>query len=193
MDPSNIVPSHCNFHSVHIFLLGPYVANNAEVCDISTLGDFVPVDEKNVLVPLVLPMPCKKFTILLDLLFLHFSLSGPFMEYHYSCAFPVLWQMTSLIMPDWRVRFPFAWSITAHSSPAGIMMVAVLLGAEVGVLIVATCFSMWHCTWIQYVHVLYLCICGTVVLPFEFLVLWRVHWFHFMWYDVCCALGWSPW
>ena len=43
-----------------------------------------------------------------------------------------------------------------------------LLGAEVGFLIFATCFSMRSCLWRQISGVLYLCTCGTVGFSFEF-------------------------
>ena len=43
---------------MHLFLLGPNVAYDAEICDLGVLGDFVPVDEKQVLVPCMSPSHC---------------------------------------------------------------------------------------------------------------------------------------
>ena len=40
------VSSQCESHYMHIFLLGPNVADNTTICDLGALGDFMPVDEK---------------------------------------------------------------------------------------------------------------------------------------------------
>ena len=38
--------SHCESHSVQIFFIGPNVAEDKKICDLSALVDFLPVDEK---------------------------------------------------------------------------------------------------------------------------------------------------
>ena len=40
------VSSHCESYYVCLFLMGPNVADNTDICDLGALGDFVPVDEK---------------------------------------------------------------------------------------------------------------------------------------------------
>ena len=38
--------SHCEFHYVHLFLLGPNVVDDAEIYDPGVSGEFKPVGEK---------------------------------------------------------------------------------------------------------------------------------------------------
>ena len=120
---------HCESHYVHLFLLGPNVSENTAICDLGALGDFVPVDGKKLLVPVVSPMPWKRRLISLDKPLLHSSLLGPFTRCRYYCAFHVSGQMTAFIMPGWRVRLPVAWYITSQSSTVGNTGGAGLLGA----------------------------------------------------------------
>ena len=49
------VSFHCELHYVHIFLLGPNVADDASICDLSVLGDFVPADGKSIVSYLYVP------------------------------------------------------------------------------------------------------------------------------------------
>ena len=49
------VSSHCESHSVRIFILGLNVADDAAICDLGVLGDFVPVDEKTSVSSLYVP------------------------------------------------------------------------------------------------------------------------------------------
>ena len=51
----DFVSSHCESHYVRIFLLGPNVADDAEIFDLVILGDFVPVDEKTCVSSLYVP------------------------------------------------------------------------------------------------------------------------------------------
>ena len=44
------VSSHCELHYVNIFLLGLNVTYDAAICDLGVLGDFVPVDEKIIVI-----------------------------------------------------------------------------------------------------------------------------------------------
>ena len=69
--------SHCELHSVCIFLMGLNVADDTAICDLGTLGDFVPVDEKQLLVPWIYPSPWKRRPISLDMPFLHFNFRAP--------------------------------------------------------------------------------------------------------------------
>ena len=50
---------HIKLHYVRLFLLGTNVADDAEICDLGVLGDFVPLDEKKVLFPYISPIPWK--------------------------------------------------------------------------------------------------------------------------------------
>ena len=52
--------SHSKSHYVRIFLLGPNVADDAAICDLVVLGDFVPVDEKSSVSSLYVPEPLEK-------------------------------------------------------------------------------------------------------------------------------------
>ena len=76
--------SHCESHYVRLFLLGGNVADDATVCDLGVLGDFVPVDEKQVLVPCMSHRPWKSCTISFDMPLLHFSFLGPLIRCRYS-------------------------------------------------------------------------------------------------------------
>ena len=38
--------SHCYSHYVRLLLLGPNVVDDAAICDLGALGEFLPVDEK---------------------------------------------------------------------------------------------------------------------------------------------------
>ena len=100
--------SHCELHSVCIFLMGLNVADDTAICDLGTLGDFVPVDEKQLLVPWIYPSPWKRRPISLDMPFLHFNFSGPFIRFRYSWAFPVLGQITVFALTGCNIRSPFA-------------------------------------------------------------------------------------
>ena len=53
---------HSKSNSVHFFILGAYVAYNAEICDFGVLGDFVPVDEKTSVSSLYVPDPLEKIS-----------------------------------------------------------------------------------------------------------------------------------
>ena len=94
---------------MRIFLLGTYVSDYTTVYNLSALGYFIPVDEKQVLVPLMSLMTWKRRTISLKTPLLHLSLSGTFMRLRYSCDFHVSGQMTVFIMTSWRVRLPVYW------------------------------------------------------------------------------------
>ena len=61
---------------MRIFILGLNVADDAEICDLGVLGDFVPVDEKQVVVPCMSPSPWKRRRISLDMPVLYFILGG---------------------------------------------------------------------------------------------------------------------
>ena len=90
------------------------------------------------------------------------------MRYQNSSAFSVLGQITEFLIPDCRVRFSVAWSITYQYYPAGHTRGDGFLVAEVEFLMVTTWFSMSSCPWIRRAHVLYLCTCGTARPPSEF-------------------------
>ena len=79
---------------------------------------------------------------------LHFSLLGIFIRLRDSWDLPVLGQMPTFYLPGFKVSLPFACLITTQSSPAGRTRGAGFLGAEVGVLMVSTWFSMRSCPWI---------------------------------------------
>ena len=83
-------------------------------------------------------MPLKRRKISLDMPLLYLSLLSPFIKYRYSCDLPVPGQMTEFVMPRCRVRLSVAWSINAQSSPDGRIMGSILMGAEVGILMIAT-------------------------------------------------------
>ena len=51
--------SQCEPHSVYLFLMGQNVADNESTFDPGVLGYFVPVNEKQVLVPCMSPSPWK--------------------------------------------------------------------------------------------------------------------------------------
>ena len=137
--------------------MGPNVADDAEICDFGVLGDFVPVDDKKVLVPCMSPIPWKSFTISFDMHFTHLIFSGPLMSCRYSWSFHILGPVTALALPGCNVRFPFTWLMTAQSSPAGRTSGAGLLSLAGGVLIVATWFDMMSCNWRCLARVLYRC------------------------------------
>ena len=62
---------------MNILILGPDFTEDITICDLGALGDFVPVNEKKGLVPLMYPIPWKRSPILLDIPFIHLRLSGP--------------------------------------------------------------------------------------------------------------------
>ena len=134
------------------------------------------------------PMHIKRRTILLDIKLLHFSSLGIFMRCRYLWSFPVSGQMTDFIIHGWRVRFPVAWSITAHYSPSGITRGTDWMGVEVGSLMVSTWFSMrcCHCRQLACVLVSQLRspLCSGVLQG----ALLRI-----IWCDVEWALGWKSW
>ena len=122
---------------MRLFLLRPNVADDAEICDIGILEDFVTVDQKQVLVPCMPPSPWKSCPISFDMPLLHLSFSASLMRCRYYWAFPVSGKMTALALPDCNVRLSVTWLMTAQSSPAGRTRGDCLLGVEGGVLIVA--------------------------------------------------------
>ena len=106
--------------------------------------------------------------ISLEIPFLHLILSWPLIRCQYYWAFPVFGHMTAFALPSCKVISPVAWSITPQSSPSRLTRGAGLLGADVGVLMVATWFYMRYCPWIRCYHVLYLCSCGTLGATVDF-------------------------
>ena len=70
--------------------------------------------------------------------------------------------MTAFTLPVCKVVLSVAWSIAVHSSSSGRKRGASLLGAEFGVLMVTTWFTMRSCTRRRFSWVLYLCTCGTM-------------------------------
>ena len=124
----NFVSSHRELHYVHIFLLGADVADNTAKWDLGALRNFVPVDEKQVLVSCIYPSPWKRLPISLDMPLLRFSFPGPFISCRYSWAFPVSGQMTVFSLPGSNVSLPVSWSITNQYSPAGCTRGAGFLG-----------------------------------------------------------------
>ena len=107
----NFVSSHCEPHYVRLFLLGPNAADNTDICDLGALGDFVPVDEKQVLVTFMSYIPCKRCPITLDMPLLRFSFPGPFIRCRYSWAFPISGHMTTFSFPGCKVRLLAVCSI----------------------------------------------------------------------------------
>ena len=79
------------------------------------------------------PSPWKIRPISLDIPMIHFSLSGFFIRCRYFRECLVLGNMNVFTLPGFTVRLPFAWSITAQSSPDGRTRGAGLLVVEVGV------------------------------------------------------------
>ena len=65
---------------MNLFLMGPNVTNNMAICDLDALGDFVIVDEKQVLVTWMSPIPWKSRSVLLDMPFAPFQFIGAFCE-----------------------------------------------------------------------------------------------------------------
>ena len=59
------------------FLWGPNAADDAAMCDLGVLGDFVLVDEKQVLVPCMSSIPWKIRPISFDTPFFHLSFWVP--------------------------------------------------------------------------------------------------------------------
>ena len=153
---------------MRLFLLGVNIADDMDICDLVSLGDFVPVDEKQVLVPYMSPSPWKNRPISLDMRLIHFNVSVTFSRFWYSWTFPVSGQMTAFSIPGCKVRLTFAWSINDQYSPAGRTEGAELLCEDVGVLIVATWFTMSSCPWIQCSRVLYLYTCVTLGVSVDF-------------------------
>ena len=158
------VSSHCESHYVCLFLVGLNVADNAAICDLGALGDFMNVNEKQVLVPCMYSSPWKNNLVSFGMPLIHFNLSRT-----YYWDFPVLGQMTVFTLPGCNIRFPASCSINAQSSTSGHTGGAGLLGAEVGVLIFSKCFSMRSCTWRQRAWVLYLCTCDPLGVSVAFL------------------------
>ena len=146
---------------MRIFLLGTNVEDDAVVCDLGVLGDFVPVDEKQVLVTYMSPSLWKSCPISFDMPLLHFSFLGPLVRYWYSWAFPVSGQMTEISLPGCNGMLPVTWSMTVQSSPDGRTRGDGLLVVEGGVFIVAIWFSMRYFPWRHIYHVLYWCCFGT--------------------------------
>ena len=149
------VSSHSKSRYIRLFLLGPNVADDAAICDRGVLGDFVPVDEKQVLVPCMYPNPWEIRPISFDVPFLHLSFFNPLMRCQYYWTFLVLGQMNALSLPGFNVRSPVTWSMTAQSSPTGRMRGAVLLGLAGGLLIFFAWFVTSSCLWRRLFHVLY--------------------------------------
>ena len=56
------ISSHRESYSVHLFLQGPNVADDAAICDLGVLGDFVPVDEKTSVSSLYVPNSLEKLS-----------------------------------------------------------------------------------------------------------------------------------
>ena len=124
--------------------------------------------ENQLLVTYMYPSPWKRIVISLEIPFLHLILSWPLIRCQYYWAFPVFGHMTAFALPSCKVISPVAWSITSQSSPSRLTRGAGLLGADVGVLMVATWFYMRYCPWIRCYHVLYLCSCGTLGATVDF-------------------------
>ena len=54
------VSSRSKLHSVRLFLLGPNFADNATICDLGVLGDFVYMDERTSVSSLYVPKLLEK-------------------------------------------------------------------------------------------------------------------------------------
>ena len=116
--------------------------------------------KKQVLVPCMSLIPWKNRPISFEMSFIYLNFSGPLIRCRYSCAFIVSGNMTALSLPGCNVRLTVTWSMTAQSSPAGLMRGAGLLGLEGGVLIVTRWFAMRSCPCISLDLVLYWCCVG---------------------------------
>ena len=101
--------SHCESHYVRLFLLGPNVADDAAICKLGVLGDFVPVDEKQVLFPCMYPSPWKSCLVSFDIPLLHLIFSGPLIRCCYSWAFIILVHMNLLSLPGSKLSLPYIW------------------------------------------------------------------------------------
>ena len=141
---------------MRIFFLGLNVVDDAAICDLGVLGDFVYVDEKKVLVPCMSLIPWKIHPLPFDTPLLHLSLLGTLIRCRYYWDFSVSRQMTVLYLPGSKVISPVTWSMDAQSSSTGSTRGSGLIGVEVGVLIVATWFSIKSCPWRRLACVFYL-------------------------------------
>ena len=75
-----LVSFQCDSKYVHLFLMSPYITDNATVCDLGALWDLVSVDLKKVLVPLVSPNPWKSRTSSLDATLINLCLLWTFVR-----------------------------------------------------------------------------------------------------------------
>ena len=125
-----------------IFIIGIYVTYDKTICDLGDLGEFISVDEKKVLVTLMISVTWKRRPVLLGMPLIHFILLGTLTRCHYSWDFSVLGHTTALKITGCRVRLSFCWSITAQFSLAGLTRGVGFMGAAVGVLMVVIWFAM---------------------------------------------------
>ena len=92
-----------------ILLLGKDVIDNTAILYLGALGDFVPVDENQVLVNLMPHITWKRRLILLYMPLIHLSLLGPFTRCWCYWELTVLGQTTAFTIPGCRVRLPVSW------------------------------------------------------------------------------------
>ena len=113
----DFVSLHSKSHSVSIFLLRPNVADDAEICDLGVLGDFLPVDEKTSVSSLYVPKPLESSLNFIWHALTTFDFLGPLTRCQYSLYFPVLGQITLLSLPCSNFRLLVTWYITVDSFP----------------------------------------------------------------------------
>ena len=117
--------------------------------DLAPCGTQFLLMKRQVSIPLILSLTCKRNQILLYRPFLHLCLFGPIMIWYYQCTLPVLVHMTVLVIPVWRVMFPVPLSTTDQSYPSGRIMGENLLGVGMSGLMISTLSFMRRWNWRQ--------------------------------------------